>query len=295
VPKMRRSMPARSFDWRRRTFYGTVVDGQAAIPVERLTYGDLTYEVWLVPVIVNGTRFTTAPEPVVVRGGQESPASVTLHARPERGSITGTVVDGASGEGLEAALLVVDLASGAAQTTTAAADVHFMFDDLPVAEHALLARRADGFHLPQRHDLAEASTVETRLRLTRAGTAVLRGVVTFEGEPLPFAQAEVEGLPAAQADPMTGAFALDAVAGEGELSVEVAAAGCYGVRLNTTARDLGEITLALHEDTTVIERGGSRLYVPAQSSITRDGDRMVLQGGVLWVTGAAPSAVTPRR
>jgi hypothetical protein len=57
------------YDWRRLTFYGTVSNGQATIPVEALAYADLTYEVSLEPHVVAEIHYTSASKSVVVHGG----------------------------------------------------------------------------------------------------------------------------------------------------------------------------------------------------------------------------------
>jgi hypothetical protein len=263
------------------------------VSVEGLVHGDLSYEVSMGPIIVDETRYTTSAETVIVHGGDETATRVMLRAEPERGTLSGRVVDGSSGDGVEASLLVTNLVTGAARATSTADDGTFILENLPIAEHALLARSSNGFHLPQHVDFAGTSTVETRIHLIGAGTGVLKGVVTLDGDPLPFAQAVVNGLPIAHADPITGAFELAGVDGDGSIIVEITAAGCYGLKLDTTEHDLGEIPLALHAETEVIERGGSRLYVPSQSTIISDGDVIDLQRGVLWVGGMGSSEDMP--
>jgi hypothetical protein len=271
------------YGWRQRTFLGKVADSSAVLPVEGLTYGDLNYEVSLVPHIVDETLYTSRPEYVIVPGGEEHPPSVTLHAQANLGSITGQVVDGISDNGVEATLMAVNLVSGATQTTTTANDGTFVFENLPVAEHALLAQAPGGFHLPQRVDLTETIAMETSIQLTQAGTRLLRGRVTLDGAPLPFAQVVVDGLPTAHVNPISGYFELDAVTATEAITIEVTAAGCYGIRRDTTEHDLGDITLSLHEDTEVIKEGGSRLYIPAQSTASVEDGIVDLQNGVLWV------------
>jgi hypothetical protein len=71
--------------------------------------------------------------------------------------------------------------------------------------------------------------------------------------------------------------------------IEIVAAGCYGVELDKTEGDLGEIELTLREDTQVIDHYGSHLYLPALSAVTRDGDVYTLDDGVLWVAGDGDS------
>lgn len=274
------------YEWRRRTFYSPVVDGQAALTVEGLTHADLTYEVFLPPVILNETRYVAPAQTVIVRAGQEA-APVTLVAQPTRGSIAGQVVKGMSaGAGVSAEVLVVDLNTGAGRTAQAGADGRFALDDLPVAEHALLARAAGGFHLPPRFDLVKTAAVETTVHLMPAGAAVLQGRVLLDGRPLPFAQATAAGMPAAHADPLTGAFALDGVDADGALETEIAAAGCYGAAVSSAARDLGDISLTVRPDTRVVERDGWRLYIPHATRMTEANGAYSLASGVFWVTGA---------
>jgi len=277
------------YDWRHRTFYGALADDQAIVSLERLDRGTLRYDVSMVPQIIGETRYMTPPQTVVVPGGDQALPSVTLQAQAQRGTLAGTVVDGISGAGVEASVLAVNLASGESHTTETDEHGSFLLTDLPIAEHVLLARSSSGFHLPQHIDLTESTDVTTRVHLTRAGTAVLSGTITLDGAPLPFAQATVDGLPVAYADPLTGAFELDGVDAEGPITVEITAAGCYGLRLETTEKDLGEIALTLRDDTQVVEKGGSRLYIPAQSEVTVEDDRITLARGVLWVRNVSAS------
>lgn len=277
------------YNWRHRTYYGTVADGEAIVSLERLDKGTLAYEVSMVPQIVDETRFTTPTQTVVVPGGDEDLPVVILQAQPQRGTIVGTVVDGVSGEGLKASVLAVDIASGESRTTETDEKGAFSLMDLPIAEHVLLASSAGGFHLPQHVDLIESPDVTTRIYLTRSGTAVLSGTITLDGAPLPFAQVMVDGLPVAHADPLTGGFALAGVDAEKLITVEITAAGCYGLRLETTAKNLGQVALTLREDTQVIENGGSRLYIPAQSEYNIEEDGIVLERGVLWVRNLSSS------
>jgi Fe-S cluster assembly iron-binding protein IscA len=118
--------------------------------------------------------------------------------------------------------------------------------------------------------------------------------VTLDGEPLPFAQIVVEGFPPAHADPISGVVELDAVE-EGPIQIEVTAAGCYGLQYETSERDLGEIPLTLHGDTVVIERGGSRLFIPAQSAVVDSENVIHLQHGVLWVRNTGTVDENPLR
>ncbi len=277
------------YDWRHRTFYGAAADDQAVVSLERLDKGTLSYEVSMVPQIIDETRYITPTQTVVVPGGDQALPPVTLQAQAQRGTLAGMVVDGDSDDGVEASVLAVNLATGETHTTETDENGSFLLTDLPIAEHALLARSSSGFHLPQHVDFTESPDVTARIHLTRAGTAVLSGTITLDGAPLPFAQATVAGLPVAHADPLTGAFELDGVDAEGPITVEITAAGCYGLRLATTAKDLGEIALTLREDTEVIDKGGSRLYVPTQSEVTVEDDRIVLERGVLWVTNLSSS------
>jgi hypothetical protein len=273
------------YEWRRRTFFSPVVDGQAALVVEGLTHADLTYEVSLPPFIHEGTLYTAPAQTVVVRAGQEA-MPVTLSAQPTRGSIAGQVVTGLSDTGVSAAVLVVDVKTGAGLAAQTDEDGRFAFDDMPMAEHALLARTPDGFHLPQQFDLTESSTVETTVHLTSAGSAVLQGQVLLDGYPLPFAQATAAGLPTAHADPLTGMFELDGVNAEGALDVTITAEGAYSAAISSADRDLGGINLALRPDTRVVEQGGWRLYIPAATSLTEANGAFTLENGVFWVTGA---------
>ncbi len=272
------------YDWRRRTFFATLNGGEASLSIEGLSHADLEYQVSLVPFVFQGTLYTTPAESVRVPAGQEALPPLTLAARPVRGVLSGRVVDEASGEGVAAELLAVNLRTGDSQVAVAGPDGAFALDGLAIAEHALWARPTEGYHAPQRLDLRETPATEVVLRLRRAGVDLLRGTVALEdGYPLPFAQVAVEGLPAAHADPLTGGFELAVPDGGEGLSVEVAAAGCYGTRLEASGEDLGEVRLPLQQDTAVVERGGSRLYLPAASQVTRTDDLYTLESGVLWV------------
>jgi hypothetical protein len=247
------------YEWRRRAVHGPISAGQVALQVERLAYADLTYAVSMDPLIVDSTRYTAEPTSVVISGGEETPVSVTLHARPELASLAGRVQADGLADGVAATVLAVDLLSGMAHTTMTAEDGTFVLEDLPVTEYALLARVPGGYHLPYHFDLTDTVSAEADIALTSAGEAVLNGVVTLEGA----------------------------------LTAEVSAAGCYGVRLSTSDRDLGEIALTLHPDTRVVERGGSRLYLPAESSATDRAGIVTLTQGVLWVRHAAGSGASP--
>ncbi len=281
------------YEWRRRGGHGPISEGQAALQVEGLAHADLTYAVSMAPFIVDGTRYTAEPTTVVIPGGSEESARITLQARPERASLAGHVRADVGGDGVAATVLAVDLFSGAAHTVTAGDDGAFLFADLPVAEYVLLARAPGGYHLPYHFDLTDALNAEADIHLSPAGSALLNGTVTLEGQPVPFAEVTVGGLPIAYGDPVTGAFALDAVPAEGDLEVEVTAAGCYGVRQSTPDRDLGEIALTLRPDTRVIEGGGARLYLPAESSATESDGVVTLTQGVLWVRPAGRSGGAP--
>lgn len=274
------------YQWRRRTFFSPVVDGQAMLAIEGLAHTDLTYEVSLPPVIQNETLYTAPAQTVLVRAGQDI-MPITLVAQPTRGSLAGQIVNGTSSTaGVRAEVLAVDLKTGAGRTAQTDDDGSFAFDDMPVAEHALLARAPGGFHLPQHFDLVKSIAVETTVHLIPAGTAVLQGRVMLNGQPLPFAQATTAGMPTAHADPLTGMFELDGVDADGVLETEITAAGFYGVAVSSAERDLGDIHLVLRPDTRVIERDGWRLYIPNATRLTEDNGAYTLRNGVFWVTGA---------
>ncbi|NPV65935.1 MAG: carboxypeptidase regulatory-like domain-containing protein [Anaerolineae bacterium] len=278
------------YEWRPRSFYASVLDGRAMVNIEGLSYADLTYQVSLTPVVAGDTRYEAEPQTVVLPAGVSVLSPVTLTARPVRGAVSGWVVDGVSGAGASATILAVDLLTGAARRTMTAEDGAFRLDDLAVSEYALLARSSKGFHLPVRCDLRQAPLQEALIHLTRGGTATLQGTVTLDNQPLPFAQATIPGLATAQADPLSGTFELAAVPAEGMVTVEIAAAGCYGRRLEVQAGDLGSVALTLRPDTTVITRGGSRLYLPEATLATHHDDEITLQQGVLWVSGETGAA-----
>ncbi len=280
------------FEWRRRAFYAPVSGEQATLQVEGLTYADLTYEVRLNPLIVDGVHYSAEPQTVVVTGGDASPPAVTLRAHPSMASLSGQVREGVSGQGLTASVLLVDRLSGQAFSTVTEDNGRFAFEELPVAEYALLARAPGSFHLPRHLNLTDEIAVSTRVNLTPAGEGTLNGVVTLDGQPLPFAEVRVDGLPTAYADPVSGAFALDAVPVDDAARLTVTAAGCYGVALSGSG-DLGEIALEVHDNTRVISRGGARLYLPAQTAYRDENGVVTLQNGVLWVRDAAGAASPP--
>ncbi|MBK8021549.1 MAG: carboxypeptidase regulatory-like domain-containing protein [Chloroflexi bacterium] len=275
------SATTRVYNWRRRTFLAAVSDGQASLSVERLIFADLVYEVSLVPIVVEGTLYTAPTQEVVVRPG-EMPPAVTLTARETRGSIAGRVVRGASNEAMAAVVVVLNIATGEGVSASTDDEGRFAFADLPVTEHLLLARTPSGFHLPQRLDLLAAPETETTIHFTPAGGSTLKVRVLCDGVPLPFAEAEVSGLPVAHADPLTGVVELEAVPSEGALAVEIAAAGCYGVVLDSDSRDLGDVALTLRPDTTIVERGGWKLTVPAATQLVEQDDGFTLESGVVW-------------
>jgi hypothetical protein len=273
------------YEWRPRSFYGNLQDGQAAVTVEGLHYADLTYQVALVPILVGDTRYESDPVTVMLRAGTTEAPMVTIIARPVRGTITGRVVDGASREGVGATVLALDLLTGASRTAATAEDGSFELTDLPVSRHVLLAQSSAGFHVPGEYDLRQNTAQEATIHLSSGRSSTLRGTLTLDGHPMPFAQATVAGLIAAQADPLSGAFEVAAVPVEGEIEVEISAAGCFSQRLTSTERDLGTVALALHPATTVLTRGRYRLYLPAATLATHTGGIVGLQQGVLWVTG----------
>jgi len=273
------------YEWRPRSFYAGVQAGEATVTVEGLSYADLIYRVALQPVIVGDTLYRAEPQNVTLPAGAARPPAVTLTALPVRGTITGRVVDGVSGAGVSATVLALDLLTGASRTAETAEDGTFALTDLPVSELLLAARSSAGFHVPGEYDLRQAPAQEAVIHLTRGGSATLRGAITLDGRPLPFAQAAVAGLIAAQADPLSGAFEVAGAPAEGELEVEITAAGCYSQRLAAADRDLGTVALTLRPDTTVLTQGGSRLYLPARTRATHSGGVVHLEQGVLWVIG----------
>ncbi|MBN2470631.1 MAG: carboxypeptidase regulatory-like domain-containing protein [Anaerolineae bacterium] len=281
------------FEWRRRAFYAPISTGEAVVQLEGLAHADLVYEVALEPLVVDGLHYSAAPQAVVVPGGDAAPPAVTLRAHPSMASLSGQVRDGVSGDGIPADVLVVDRLLGRSFAATAAEDGHFAFPELPVAEYTLLARAPGGFHLPRRFDLTDEIDMSTRINLTPAGEGVLSGTVTLEGQPLPFAEVRVPDLPAAYADPLSGAFVLEGAPAGEELAVTVTAPGCYGVQLSGAAQDLGEIALSVHDDTQVITRGGARLYLPAQTAYSDENNVVRLENGVLWVRNVAGAASPP--
>ncbi len=280
------------YEWRPRTFFAPVVDGQASLRVEGLSHADLAYEVTMTPLVVGAIRYEVEPQLLTLLAGSGS-LSTTLRARPVYGTIAGRVVAGGTRNAIEdATVLVVDLATGESHETTTAADGSFRFDDLPVSEYVLLAESDAGVHLPERYDLGEQVSREVTVHLVRGGPDVLRGQVTLEGDPFPFAEVAVAGLLPVQADPLSGMFALPAVPADVPVEITVTAPGCYSVRRVTSDRDLGEVVLTLHPATTVLDRGGARLYLPAQTQASDTGDTVRLEQGVLWVTarGDGPGA-----
>ena len=50
------------YDWRPRTFFADVNDRQAVVSLEGLTYTNLTYDVSLIPVVIDETLYTTSTE-----------------------------------------------------------------------------------------------------------------------------------------------------------------------------------------------------------------------------------------
>ncbi len=279
----------RLYEWRRRSGFGDVTAAAATVQIETLTFSDLVYEVSLLPLVWEGVRYTTPVETLVVGAAtDDEPLAVSLTAQPSLGTLSGRVVAGLSSQGVEASLLAVRLDSGAAYTTqTSAPDGVFALTDLPIAEYLLLARAPGVFQLPQR--LTPGSD-DLTLHLTAAGADTLRGRVTLDGQPHPFAQITAAGLPTAYADPLTGQFEVDAVDMNRAASADIAAAGCYGVRLDTLKPEVGEVALALRDDTQVVTQSGTRLYLPAASRVTRAGDTYTLEQGVLWATTSSDAA-----
>ncbi|MBN2472557.1 MAG: hypothetical protein JXN59_17660 [Anaerolineae bacterium] len=276
------------YEWRPRSFYAGVVDGQARVDVEQLTYADLDYEIAFPPVIIEAMRYEAEPQALTLPAGGGPLPAVTLHARPVPGAMTGRVVLAGSGAAADAAsVLAVDLLTGAGHTTTTGEDGAFVLEELPVSEYAVLARSSAGVHVPGRYDLRQDIAPEIAIHLVRGGPDTLQGRVMLEGEPLPFAQVEVDGLLPAQADPLTGEFALAAVPAGEAVDMTITAPGCYSEQRRVEDRDLGAVALALHPDTTVLDQGGTRVYLPAETRATRDEDEVRLEQGVLWVNGEA--------
>ncbi|NPV68888.1 MAG: carboxypeptidase regulatory-like domain-containing protein [Anaerolineae bacterium] len=275
------------YDWRWRNFYGPAVDGVATLAVEGLTHHDLTYQVSMIPVIIDGKRYTAAPQEVIVPGGQEAPVTISMTASAAPGTISGQLMD-TGGQAISGSILAIDLASGAGLTTTADDAGHFVFTTVPISRYALLAQSSGYVHAPRQIDLTRTPEVEAELHLIPAGSGTVRGTIRLDtGESLPFAEVMVEGLPVTHADPLDGRFALPGVAPEGPLAMRIAAAGCYGVQLSSTERDYGEIALSLRSDTEIIRQGGARLYRPAATIIAHLEGVIALERGVLWSVGAA--------
>ena len=282
----------RIYDWRRRTFYATAVDGQATLSVEGLVHADLTYTVSAAPQIIAGTLYTTEASTVLVHGAGGGVDPVTLTALATRGALSGRLINSSTGAGLSAEVLAVNLTSGEGRTLESDADGAFVLDDLDIAEFVLHVRVAGYFHLPYRVDLAQGATADARIHLIPGGEATVHGTVTSGGQPVPFAEVTVAGHPATQVDPLTGQFVIDAVDVQTSSTVEIAAAGYYGLRLPEVRADLGSLELTLREDTEVLEYGEVRLYRPDTSVLRREAGVDILDRGVVWVEGGPDTGGT---
>nr|MBN1228993.1 hypothetical protein [Anaerolineae bacterium] len=278
------------YEWRPRSFFADVVDGLANVSIEGLTYADLSYEIMLTPIVIDATLYETEPQTLTLPAGSTVLPSVTLTARPVRGTIEGQVVTGMPAVGVEAAsVLAVDLLTGSGYSAVTAEDGSFSLEDLPVSELVLLAQSSAGMHVPAQVDLRERVAHDTAIHLVNGGPDTLRGQVVLAGEPVPFAQALVEGLLPAQVDPLSGVFALAALPEAEPVEVTITAAGCYSQQMLVSERDLGLLALVLHPDTTVRQQGGARLYLPAETRATTSGDEVRLDEGVLWVVSQTPA------
>ncbi len=177
----------RIYDWRQRAFYATATDGQATLSVEGLFHVDLGYSVSMVPQIIDGTRYITVPESILLPRGENVEQPVVLTARPIRGALDGRLVDANTGGGLQADALLVNLSGGQSHALDVAADGSFALDDLDMDAYVIQAQADGYFHLPYHVDLTEALPKDVRVHLIPGGAG---GEAVSGGQPLPFAKPE---------------------------------------------------------------------------------------------------------
>ncbi len=279
------------YEWRPRMFYAAVADGQATLSVEGLFHTDLNYTVSMVPQVINGTEYSTEPVTTVVPAGGRADQPIMLMAHPTRGEITGRLVEAGTNHGLQADVLLVNLTGGESQAIEVGEDGTFDISDLDIARYALQAQADGFFHLPYTVNLAEDRSADIRVHLIPGPSGRVEGTVMAGGRPLPFAEAQIAGYPPSQADPLTGHFVINAVDLEEPVTLDVLAAGYYSVRIPDVGTDVGLVELTPLGDTQITQIGQAQLFQPAASVVRHEGNTVILDRGVAWVTGASGADV----
>jgi len=281
----------RLYEWRGRTFTTTSdLKGQANLQVEALSQNPTTYQISVLPTVINGVLYESEDSvQVILPPGATTAPSVTLHVQTASGEISGHVT------GLDTPVQVwaISLPDGDAHIATTSPQKTFTFAGLPVSQYLLVADpqalAEQGLALSTESiDLTQSLSAQVNLIPQPLEGASLTGKITDEtGASLPFAWVSVD-THSKQVAPASGAFALFGLPADKATAI-ISAPGYYSQvyyinTLNAASAPMS-FSLVRRPETQIIPWGDGAIVIPPETVSHVEGQLITFEQGWLWGTG----------
>ena len=276
--------------WRERVTTATTDDnGMANLPVDLLPEKENTLSVSMLPAFVDGQPYEgEKPIQLTISQGQQITDPVVLLGKTSKGEIAGMVkIAGTGTPAVDGTVGLFKLPSGPLLQTKVEKDGTYLFPDLVPSNYLLhvvvpnqggIRSFADPVAVSVEKDVTTTVALEVSNAVSVAGQ-----VLNEKGEPLPFAWVRSDDSSSiVPSDLMGGNFSLP-ILPENKYSLFIAPGYFARSEGNDTNQPL-VINLEPRPDLAVFSWGKGSIYIPSETSATKDPDGYRFEFGWMWGT-----------